>query len=184
MSTEANPRFPYPALIVVGVAWNWFALALFYLTDSACPFLAAGVLLCTGPLIGILWLAASCYWPCRLFVGPKLAVWLSVPAAGALAVALATSDAGFRARVALSEKALARHVDRVAAAGAGDNNPHQVGLFHVYNTQFYNGGVYLFTSSSFINCHGVAHIPPGSKVAPRFWVRRLYGDWYGFEWKF
>jgi hypothetical protein len=110
--------------------------------------------------------------------------WLAVPATAIFGAALQVADVGLTLRVALCEDSLDRFVATVKPGGKGDHEPRWVGLFRVDYVQEYEGGVYLFTSDSFINQNGVAHLPNGAPVAPRMRVRHLYGPWYNFEWRF
>ncbi len=107
-------------------------------------------------------------------------IWLTVPLAGLLGIVLVTTEVGLLARVALSDTALRKHIAKAQPAAP----QCWVGLFQVEESRSYDGGVYLFTSHSWLNRHGVAHIPAGSKIAPRIRVRHLYGEWFRFEWKF
>ena len=111
-------------------------------------------------------------------------MWFSVPFAGALAIGLALTDWGLMLRVALCEAELADYAATVSAEGLPADLPGRVGLFHVDWVTTYDGGVYFYTATSFLNRHGVAHLPPGSKPAPRTFVRHLYGRWYRFDWLF
>jgi hypothetical protein len=61
-----------------------------------------------------------------------------------------------------------------------------VGLFLVDGTENRGGAVFLYTSTGWLNRHGVACIPPG--LESRYFERRrtwpLLGPWHTFEWKF
>jgi hypothetical protein len=94
------------------------------------------------------------------------------------------TDLGLTLRVALCEAALRDYAAKVSAEGVRDEPPRWVGLFQVEEATVFDRGVYLYTSWSFLNRHGVAHLPPGSKPAPRTSLRHLYGSWYSFEWRF
>ena len=109
---------------------------------------------------------------------------MAVPTAGALGFALAVTDWGLALRVALCEGTLCSYVDGVLPGAKPDRTPRWVGLFRVEETQEYGGAVYLYTSRSFLNRHGVAYIPPGGNPAPRIGVHHLYGSWYSFVWRF
>ena len=169
-----------------GPAANWLRLAMVHLRDCVphrrCMlfhnvFLAS----CAGLLIGVLWLICSALYP-RLFSKALAPIWLTVPAAGLMGVLLAATDVGLLLRVVLSERALRN--DIAQAPQLDPVTPHWVGLFHVEESRSFDGGVYFYTSHSWLNRHGVAQVPAGSKTAPRTRLRHLYGDWYSFEWRF
>jgi hypothetical protein len=171
------------ARLFVGISWLWFACALVFLTDSACPFEILFCLITTGLLIGVFWVLLTAVWM-RLIRMPVCFWWYSVPLVGLLAFVLAVPDVGFRTRVMLSERALADDVERVRNDGLPPDGARRVGLFKVNYTEERDKGVYLFTSQGFFDRHGIAHIPPGSKVPPRISVRPLFGLWFRFEERF
>jgi hypothetical protein len=103
---------------------------------------------------------------------------------GVLGCALLVTDRGLALRVVLSEAALSEYAGAVVAAGVTDGRPGRVGLFWVDEVSVYDGGVYFYTTWSFLNRHGVAYLPPGTAPAPRISVQQLYGPWYSFEWRF
>ena len=183
MEPDVSLRFPLLARLVVGLAWGWFAFAILWLTDAACMLLNLLALVGCGFLIGLFWIVVTAIWP-YLLRRPFCIVWFTVPLVGMIGVGLACTDVGLRTRVMLCEWALAADVERVRAEGVQAEHTRTVGLFTVEDTRTYDDGVYLFTSQSFMNWHGVAHIPRGSRVAPRMSVRHLYGQWYSFEWRF
>jgi len=177
-----SPRLPLAARLIIVGGWAWLLLALIYFTDAACQifiFLAIGV---GGIIIGAVWIALSFMWP-RLLRRPARKVWLSVPLASLLGL-LSLSNLGLVLRIKLCEGALSEYVANVSANGVPAEPDEWVGLFKVDDTWVYDGGVYLFTSTSFLNHHGVAHLPPGSKPPGRITVRHLYGSWYSFMWFF
>jgi hypothetical protein len=174
----------WSVISIIAAAWLWFLAALPFFTDAACDFFVFFVLGFAGVLIGISWLTLTSALP-RLRRPPTLWWWLSVPMVGILACVLLASDWPFALRVALSERALQRHVDAFPRDTPPDRVPRWVGLLHVNETEESDGAVFIYTSTSYLNRHGVAHIPPGSNPMLKI-VRRqhLYGDWYKFEWKF
>jgi hypothetical protein len=180
MDGTATRRLPLSAWLLVCAGWVWFLFAVVYFTDAACSFTAFLAVASSGVFLGFLWMSFSTLVP-RLL---RRYVWLSVPFAGALAAGLALTDWGLTLRVALCEAELADYVAKVSAGGLPENAPGRVGLFHVDEVTTYDGGVYFYTSRSFLNRHGVAHLPPGAKSAPRTSVSHLCGRWYSFEWHF
>jgi hypothetical protein len=170
-----------PRLAAVA-AWLWLAVAIPSLTDAACNFFLWLLLAASGGSLGVAWLALTCAKP-SLLRPPAGAWWLAVPAAGALGVGLLVTDLGLRLRVALCEDSLSRLVAAVKP-GEQDHEPRWVGLFQVQEVHEYQGGVYLFTSQSWLNRHGVAYLPDGAPVEPRMSVCHLYGPWYSFDWFF
>jgi hypothetical protein len=182
MAKDVSSCFPVSARILLRVAWLWFAVAVVYLTDAACFFMTFFALLGSGMVIGFVWVIFTHLWP-RLLSKPIRRFWLSIPLAGVLAVILAT-DIGLLLRVSLCDRVLRDHVTSVAPHGVKEEQSRWIGLFQVDETRVYDGGVYLYTSHSWLNRHGIAHIPVGSKLAPRTNLRHLYGQWFSFEWRF
>ncbi len=177
-------RCPIPAWVLIGASWVWFLFALIYFTDVACPFNVFLVLGGSGLGLGVVWLVLTAVWP-HLIRHSVCAVWLTVPAAGLLGSALLLTSWGLLVRVALSETTLRKCAANAAAAGGvPDEFPEMVGLFWVEDVRVDGGGVYFYTSRSFLNRHGVAYLPPGSASVPRISVCHLYGSWYSFEWRF
>jgi hypothetical protein len=175
--------FTFVEIVLTVAAWGWLVAALPFLSDAACNTFVELGLLASGALIGLAWVVLTAL-RLSLLPGSFRWQWLSVPLAGILGFALLVTDWDLAVRVALSESALRRHVESVPPDAPSDETQRWIGLFHVEETEEYDGAVYLFTCQSFINRHGVAYIPPGSKVAPRMRVSHLYGSWYSFEWRF
>jgi hypothetical protein len=176
-----RPRFTPRFLFAVAVVWLSFAV--FYLTDASCNFYPAIFLTGSGVLIGSTWLALSVAdW--ANFRRPYAKWWLAVPLFLLAGVALSATDQDLALRVVLCENALNDAVAEVQADSTVQWKTHRVGLFQVHDVREYFGGVYFFTSQSFIDHEGVARIPAGAPVAPRMRVRHLYGDWYVFVWRF
>jgi hypothetical protein len=118
-------------------------------------------------------------------VRPVSRWWRSAGLACCLGPALAFTDAGLIARVALCRPWLDAYADGVAA-GTYDfiEEPHQVGLFRVDGTEERDGVVLLY-SGGFINRNGIAYVPEDKEPpAHLLRVRHLTGRWYGFIWKF
>jgi hypothetical protein len=180
MDGTTTRRLPLAARVLAGGTWVWLLFAVVHFTDAACSVFAFFDVAATGLVLGFLWISFTALDPWLL----RRYVWLSVPFAGALAVGLALTDWGLVLRVALCEADLADCAATVSAGRLPEDLPGRVGLFHVDWVTRYDGGVYFYTSTSFLNRHGVAHLPPGAKPAPRTSIRHLYGRWYSFEWFF
>jgi hypothetical protein len=178
-----RPEPLFSPRLIAAFAWLWLIAGIPFLTDAACNFMLELLLGVSGYTIGVVWVIFSWQRP-ALLLRPVRAWWLSVPVCGALGLTLLITDWDLALRVALCEDSLGEFVANVQPGAATDLTPHWVGLFYVEQVQEYQGGVYLFTSRSFLNRHGVAHIPPGVGVAPRMRVDHLYGPWYNFEWRF
>jgi hypothetical protein len=183
MNEGTRPGLPMALRLFVVLAWLWFLLAIPFVTDAACRFDAFLLLAWSGGLIGFVWLVVTLVYP-ALLKRPTRLRWLSVPLAGLLVVVLMVTGWGLLVRVFLCEGSLQDSVANVPANSEADWSPRRVGLFWVEDVKEYDGGVYLFTTQSFVSRHGVAHIPDGIQVAPRVSVRHLYGSWYSFEWRF
>src|SRR5262249_6436668 len=182
MDNEISGRLPLTARILIGITSLWFAFAVVYLTDAACDFTIFFALLCSGIAIGFVWVIITLLSH-RLRTKPSC-LWFSVPLGGAVASVLAVRGAGLALRVYLCDGALGEYVVSVPPEGIRKEQAQWIGLFRVEEATVCDGGVYLYTSQSWLNRHGVAHIPIGSKVAPRTSVQHLYGQWFRFEWRF
>jgi hypothetical protein len=183
MKSDGHSWFPLASWLLIGAAWIWFIFALIYLTDVACPFGAVGVLGGSGLLLAVGWLFRTAAWPLPLSRVAFLC-WLSVPFAGLLGCLLVLTGWGLTLRVMLSEAALSSRAASAIAEGAPDWKPSLVGLFDVDEVQVFDGGVYFYTTWSYLNRHGVARLSPGRALAPRTSVHHLYGPWYTFTWRF
>jgi hypothetical protein len=174
------------ARILAALAWLWLVVALPFITDAACNIFAAFVL-------GFAWMALALSWLCVLFAVPFLSRsssarlwWASAGLAGLVGLLLAFSDAGLILRVALSERALNAYVATVPPGTKNYSHPNRlVGLFFVDGTEESNGVVALYTSSDFLDRHGIIFVPDGATV-PEYLrgLRHLYGKWYSFWWHF
>jgi hypothetical protein len=173
-----------PARAVAVFAWLWLLAALPFVTDAACDILAGLIIFFSWCFLAFWWAGMGAVgWP---LPGPARRWWLSAGLAGCLGPALALTDAGLIARVALSRPWLDAHA---AGVVAGTNElpegPHRVGLFVVDETREMDGVVVLYTGSGFLNRNGIARFPDGPVPLPRIrYVRHLTGPWYRFEWKF
>jgi hypothetical protein len=162
------------------LAWSWLLAASPFLTDAACNIFIGFLLFFSWCLLAVGWLGMG------FAVRPISRWWLSAGLAGGLGAALAFTDAGLAARVALCRPWLDAYADGVAA-GTNDfpEEPHRVGLFLVDGTREVGGVVLLYTSGGFLNRNGVARFPDGPAPLARIrGVRHLAGRWYSFEWKF
>ena len=179
---EPRPRVSTPRVLSIITAL-WLVAALPYVTNAACDFWPSILLSGSGFLIGSTWLALSVFarW---YFQRPPVVWWLSVPILLSTGIILAWTDEDLALRVAWSEDSLNRTVTAVRNEPDNDWHGRRVGTFWVNRVEEYLGGVYLFTSQSFIDCEGIARIPPGTPVAHRMRVRHLYGEWYAFVWHF
>jgi hypothetical protein len=185
-STRFDERLKPPPVAtwpIVAAAWVWLPFAVVYLTDAACPIHVEILLFLTGATLAVAWLILTA-WSFTYFRKALPFGWFSVPLIGAFAMTVGSTDFGFTARVVLSETALQRYVESLPPGDMTDRTPQSVGLFHVHETEKYDGAVYLYTSSGLLNQNGVAYKPPGSQPAPRMRVWHLYGPWYSFEWRF
>lgn len=173
------------AMLLALMAWLWFLAALPFLTDAACQIFVAAIL-------AILWMILAFTWLCGLFMARSLLRsssawkwWLSAGLAGLLGLLMAFTDVGFIARVALSDRALSAYV---AAVPAGTENtthsPRLVGLFLVDGTQESDGVVLLYTSTDFLDRHGIAYVPKGVIPPSHLSMKHLFGQWYSFWWHF
>ncbi len=99
-------------------------------------------------------------------------------------LALSMTDEDLALRVALCESSLNRAVLDAQSGKVDNHKPQWIGLFHVVDVHQFSGGVYLFTSDSAIDRHGVAYISAGMPIAIGVHIRHLYGDWYAFDWHF
>src|SRR5262249_46520297 len=110
--------------------------------------------------------------------------WLTVPLVGALGVLIILkAEWILMAQVKLSEGRLRSYVASVAP-GTIDQTSRWVGLIRIEETEGYEGAVYLYTGTIFLNRVGVAYMPEGTQPAGRIRVDHLYGPWYWFEWRF
>jgi hypothetical protein len=160
-------------------AWTWLLVATPFLTDIDCDILAGLILFFSWCVLAAVWLGLG------YAVRPISRWWLSAGLAGCLGAALAFTDAGLAARVALCRPWLDAYADGVVA-GTNDflEEPHRVGLFLVDGTEERDGAVLLY-SGGFINRNGIAYVPEGQgPPAHVHHVRHLTGPWYSFEWMF
>jgi hypothetical protein len=165
------------------LAWLWLLAALPFLTDAACNVLAGLVLLASWSFLAVAWLAVGVVSRSRT----SRLWWLAAGVAGGLGAALAFTDIGLVARVAVSRPWLDAYARQVAPGTAVAHEPRWVGLFLVEQTEEEAGVVFLYTSRSFLNRNGVAWVPPGqgtTRLGSRHIHDCLHGPWHGFEWNF
>jgi hypothetical protein len=165
---------------MVTLASLWLLAVVPFFSDAACNSFLTLLFLGSGALLGLFWVAVSIGRP-SLLRPPAAKWWFMVPIAGLMGLFLLVSDRDLALRVWLCEEVLQNRVDDVNSGNNPERAPGWVGLFHVDDTRCYDGGTYLYTSSSFINRHGVAHVPPGCQPMPRTRIKQLYGPWYSFE---
>jgi hypothetical protein len=194
--TETNVASVVPSESLAGInlyarllalmAWLWLLAALPFVTDAACFLFVVA-------LLAITWIMLALAWLCGLFEARYLLRsssarrwWLSAGLAGLLGLLLAFTDVGFILRVALSERALNAYVASVPPGTRNATHTNRpVGLFLVGGTEERDGVVVLYTSSSFLDRHGIAHIPEGAIPPSNLRsVKHLFGSWYSFRWKF
>jgi hypothetical protein len=166
------------------LAWVWLVLALPFLTDVGCNFLVALFLAGTWLLLAVAWLVVGlARLPRHL---PSRSWWLAA-AAGCLGPCLMLTDAGLRARLEVSRPRLEAYA-REIPTDTGDcyHEPRWVGLFRLDGTENRGGAVFLYTSHSFLNRHGLAYVPTDdrSRDFSRIRVHPLHGEWCRFDWKF
>jgi hypothetical protein len=179
-----HPSWLAAARLLVGTAWLWLLVVLPFITDAACSWLLWPFLAGSGIVVGVIWFPITAAEP-RLLRLRRIWWWASVPLVGVLAVLLQIGDLGLTARVFLCEAQLNHYIAEVQPGAGHDCTARRVGLFSVDKTQIYsNGAVYFFTSQSFLNSHGVAYVPEGVGAASRMSLRRLYGCWCRFDWRF
>jgi hypothetical protein len=168
------------------LSWLWLGASLPFLTDASCFIFVEFVLAGTWLLLAVAWLALCV--PSFLLGRTERLWWLAAGAAGCLGLVLAFSDVGLMARIALCEPSLSSYAVQVPPGGGNPMHAAQpAGLFLIDGEENYQGIVFLYTSSAFINREGVAYVPPGTVVPPtipRRRLRHLYGPWYWFSWKF
>jgi hypothetical protein len=168
------------------LAWLWLLLALPFLTDAACNMIAAMGLFMAWALLACAWLLIGLAGPAKAWTGKGW--WIAAGVAGCLGVGLALTDAGLRVRVAVSRSWLDAYAEQVPADTRDRlHEPRWVGLFRVDGTESIDGTVFLYTSSSYLNRHGIVFVPP-EQGAPQISRRRingrLHGPWHSFTWKF
>ncbi len=183
--SESSERgHPY-ARVLAAMTWLWFLAALPFLTDAACNFLMAGVLAISWMILALAWVCALLMRHSLLNSASARRWWLSAGLAGLLGLLLVYTDLGLLLRVALSERELNAYN---AAVPSGTRNiihsNRQVGLFLVDGTEEINGVVVLYTSSSFLDRHGVVFVPDGAIPPSDLSTRHLFGPWYSFRWRF
>jgi hypothetical protein len=162
------------------LAWFWLTAAIPFVTNVSMDFMAFLALVGSGITIGVLWLIITV----ASFRARMTLWWLSVPVAGLLGVLLATTGYGVTLRVLASEPWLKAYAEEVQAAPGKTWDARWVGLFYVDETEEYNGVVYLYTATGFINRYGIAFNPRAKESARRIGVWPLYGPWCGFVWRF
>jgi hypothetical protein len=174
-------------LRVLGViASLWVVLAIPFLTDTGYYFLTAFFFLGSGFLLTLIWLIIVIISRSNIRNWAEVA-WCCLTPYALIVALLATTDLALAVRVAISENSLTQYISTVPAGTCAPVPKQFVGLFWVSETQECQGSVVLFTSAcGFMNRSGLAYIPPGSRIPPGKWreVRRVYRNWYRFEWKF
>jgi hypothetical protein len=103
----------------------------------------------SGLLMAAIWLLATAVRPKRL-VEKGATLWLSIPLAGMIGIALTFGQIGLKIRIALCESSLRDYVEGVPQ-DHGDQTHRWVGLFHVDETENFKGAVYCYTSQGFLN---------------------------------
>jgi hypothetical protein len=167
------------------VAWLLLICAIPFLTDAAIDLIAFFVLGAADFFLAVTWMMITFLTRVPLRYRVHDWSWLSFLVAGYLGLVLATTNWGFAVRVALSEAALREYIAQVPAGAEEWHEARKIGLFNVRKTSEQAGAVFLHTSTSFLNEHGVAYVPGGQIPPGRIRLRgHLYGPWYSFEWKF
>jgi hypothetical protein len=180
------PRLLGVRLLAVA-AWAWLLAALPFVTDTATPFPIAFWL---GPA----WLALAgiwCLFPFFSSTGlrstPWRRWWIAAGVAGLIGPTLAVTHLGLVVRLFLCERQLTAYATGVAP-GTGEflHDPTTVGLFRVDGTEEYQGAVFLYTSTDFLDRDGLVYFPGGADppLPGRIGTRHLYGPWHRFRWHF
>jgi hypothetical protein len=170
------------------LAWLWLVAALPFLTDASCNLFVGFALSGTWLLLAVAWLVMPFSMPAFLLQRAARRRWLAAGFAGSLGLILAFTDVGLMIRIALCEASLSGYAAQIPPNdGNSLHVPQPVGLFLVNGEENYQGIIFLYTSSAFINREGVAYVPPSTlppSQLPRRRLRHLYGPWYCFTWKF
>jgi hypothetical protein len=149
---------------IIVAAWLWLLAVIPFFSYAACFIFLWFFFIIAGVILGGSWITLTFIQP-SLLRRPRVWCWLSVPIAGALGVALAFTDRDLALRVALSEPSLKKYVSEVPVGADESFESQRIGLFHIHEVREHQGGVYLTTSQSFIDSHGVAYIPEGTPLA-------------------
>ena len=169
--------------VIVVVSWIWLAAAVPFFSDAGISFglwlLFAG----SGVLLAFAWLNLSIF-ESGLWQSSTRWWWGSVPIAIALGLFLQITDRDLDLRVSLCEGSLEKYVAGMPVGNSRDRTSRWVGLFHVEETEQFEGAVYLYTTQGFLDRHGIAFIPPGVQAVGRKRVQHLHGSWYQFTWHF
>lgn len=175
-----------PMSLLVALAWLWLVTVLPFVTDAACNMFIGFALAVSWMLLALVWLCVPLFAYPSLRSPRRRSYWLSAGLAGLLGLLLAFNNVGLQLRVALSERWLVEYVATVPPGTRESLHPfRRVGLFWVDGTEEKDGVVLLYTSTSFLNRYGVAHVPDGATPPTHLRnVRHLFGPWYSFEWKF
>jgi hypothetical protein len=171
------------ACLLVAFTWLCLLLAVLFLSEPAHNFVAMLFLGASGLVIGTTWLIFTVVKP-QLLSSTSRRWWLTVPLAGGLGVVLLITNWGLALRIALCESTLHNHIAGLSAGSNVQRRPERIGLFRFEEVEEYQGSVYFYTGSGFLNRYGLAYIPPGQRPAPWMSVRHVYGPWYTFEWRF
>jgi hypothetical protein len=183
-------RLPSPlgVRLVAAAAWAWLLVALPFLTDTATPFPFD---LC----LGAAWLALASVWFVLTIVSAAAGLrstpwrrwWIAAGVAGLIGPTLAVTHLGLVVRLFLCERQLTAYATGVAP-GTGDflHDPTTVGLFRVDGTEEYQGAVFLYTNTDFLDRDGLVYFPGGTDPPSpgRIRTHHLYGPWYLFRWHF
>jgi hypothetical protein len=174
--------------ILAWLAWLWLVAALPFLTNASCNLFVGFALAATWLLLAGAWLVLPLGMPGVLLQRAGRRRWLAAGGAGCLGLVLAFSDIGLMIRIALCEPSLSGYAAQIPPGGGKPlHGPRPIGLFLVDGEENYQGIVFLYTSSAFIDREGVAFVPTGTtppSQIPRRRLRHLYGPWHWFSWKF
>ncbi len=168
--------------VIVLSGWIWFLAALPEVTDAAMSILWWMVLLFSGVLIGLAWVVYSCAYYVAFRALFIRWWWLSVPALGFLAIALATTHRDLAVRVWLCDSTMTEYAEEARRDPESVRGVfgRRIGLFNVSHTSADENQVLFFTASAYLDSAGVAYRPNG---LPPEYVHRsehLYGPWWWF----
>ena len=169
-------------------AWIWLLVAVPFLTDAVSPFPIGYDLAMIWFGLAVAWWTMPVVSSGGFFSKPWRRYWVLAGIAGALGLCLGFTNIGLMARLYLCDRQLTAYAASFApgARVVTVDDPVRVGLFPVDETEEYQGAVYLYTGSGFLERAGLVYFPGAGKPPNpgRIRTAHLYGPWYWFRWKF